>query len=131
MASVPNYGQSIHQDMPPKEGFPKLNYKKSVPQSRGPPGWMIFGAIFGMTVYGYYRVGQSNQHRRALKREQRENRVALLPFLQAEADVIYVQRLAKERALEAKWMAGVPGWRPSSDYHNKTLWAKPPTSYGN
>lgn len=57
MASVPNYGQRTVQDMPPKDGFKPFSFKKGVPVTRGPPGWIVFSTLFGMTAYGYYQVG--------------------------------------------------------------------------
>jgi NADH dehydrogenase (ubiquinone) 1 alpha subcomplex subunit 13 len=50
----------IVQDMPPKGGYPKLEFKRGI-GNRGPSGFAIWGAVIGCTVWGFYKVGWSFQ----------------------------------------------------------------------
>lgn len=111
MASLPNYVPK--QEMPPPGGFGQLNYKASYPKSRGPPGWAIFSFIGLMTAYGFYQVGQTNIQRRLLKKEKREMRIAILPFLQAEEDVLFLKKQSEM------------GWKQGPSVMHMNRWAAP------
>ncbi|DAZ98530.1 TPA: hypothetical protein N0F65_007029 [Lagenidium giganteum] len=117
--ATPNYAPPS-QEMPPPGGFRPLRSARGVPASRGPPGWFLFAGTFLVTSFGYYMVGQHNQHHRAVAKDERERRVAMLPFLQAEADVEFLQQHKKMLEEERKIMKDVPGWEVgASTYHSK------------
>ena len=86
--------------MPPPGGFPDVTIKRGVPAARGLTGSMIWGGIVGVTVVGFYLIGQGNIERREIKKERRLARAALIPLLQAEEDVRYV--MAKRAAERGK-----------------------------
>lgn len=123
MATIPSHASV--QEMPPPGGFGKVNFKASVPKSRGPPGWFVFSALGFMTVYGFYQIGQTNIERRRLKKEKRELRIALLPFLQAEEDVIFLRKQSELHKDEAETMNQVPGWVVGESTFHSKRWAAP------
>lgn len=41
------------QDLPPKEGFSPLNYKRNLP-SKGPSGTVLLASVTGMICFGLY-----------------------------------------------------------------------------
>ena len=41
------------QDMPPPDGFPKIQFQRHLPK-RGPAGWMLFSGLALITAYGFY-----------------------------------------------------------------------------
>lgn len=41
------------QEVPPPGGFDKILYKRHLPK-RGPPGWVLFGGLFGVMSVGWY-----------------------------------------------------------------------------
>ena len=71
-----------------------------------------------MVSYGYYQIGQMNIHRRSLKKEKRECRIALLPLLQAESDVMTLHANARRLHAETAIMHGVRGW----DYDDQSVY---------
>lgn len=116
--ATPNYAPPS-QEMPPAGGFRMFESKNRVPVSRGPPGWSMFLGCFALTSFGFYLVGQHNQRHRATQRDERERRIALLPFLQAEADVEFLEKQEKILAEEREIMKDVPGWTAGeSTYHS-------------
>lgn len=116
--ATPNFAPP-NQEMPPPGGFRAVKFVRGVPATRGPPGWALFLGSFLLTSFGFYKVGQHNQHQRAVSREERERRIALLPFLQAEADVEFLSHHEKVVDEEAKIMKDVPGWvAGESTYHS-------------
>lgn len=58
-------------------------------------------------------------------------RIALLPFLQAEEDYLYVKKETKVAEEEAIVMQNVPGWDPNASVFHTGMWAPPPQEYGN
>jgi NADH dehydrogenase (ubiquinone) 1 alpha subcomplex subunit 13 len=116
--ATPNYAPPS-QEMPPPGGFKPYRYTRGVPTTRGPPGWSLILGTFLLTSYGYYRVGQANKARRALERDERERRICMLPFLQAEADVEFLREHERVLEEERKIMKDVPGWVVGeSTYHS-------------
>ena len=85
MASKPNV--TSFQDMPPKGGYPKIDFVRRL-RNRGPSGAMIWAGIFGMTFYGFYQIGITNEEKRLNRKEQRESRMAILPYLMVTALLI-------------------------------------------
>jgi len=117
------------QDMPPTGGYPELPWK-SQNKSRGPSGLAIWGGMTLAMLFGFYRIGEGNLERNAAKREKREARMAMVPYLQAEDDVRYHASYLASLEEEARIMKGVKGWKVGeSVYHNKDIWM-PPTPVG-
>lgn len=80
-----------------------------------------------MFVYGMYKVHETSVQTRERRRERRELRVALAPYLQAEEDARFIKARAEAKDLEAEIMKEVPGWDvEKSVYHNGNIWVKPP-----
>ncbi|EQC32045.1 hypothetical protein SDRG_10243 [Saprolegnia diclina VS20] len=126
--ATPNFGRAV-QDMPPAGGFKAPNFARAVPVTRGPPGWAMFAGCAAIVTFGFYVVGQTNQEIRAMRKEQRERRVAMLPFLQAEEDAEYLHIEAHYLDQEKERMKNVPGWKVGeSPYHSNTwkvpVWAQ-------
>jgi NADH dehydrogenase (ubiquinone) 1 alpha subcomplex subunit 13 len=126
--ATPNF-HTPNQEMPPPGGFKPVKFVKNGPATRGPPGWSLFLGTFLVTSVGYYLVGQHNKNHREVAREERENRIALLPFLQAEADVEYLEQEKHILEKERQVMKNVPGWvAGQSPYHSgryqAPLWAQ-------
>lgn len=59
--STPPYGQ----DLPPPGGFEHVRYKRNLPM-RGPGGAVVFGGIFAICAFGFWRLGQGNLERRSV-----------------------------------------------------------------
>ena len=73
----------------------------------------LFLAVGGICAFGLYKVAQGNQHRRDLRREKREVRAALTPYLQAEEDLRFSQ--ARELSEQAeRLIMQDPDWKPST-----------------
>lgn len=81
----------IVQDGPPPGGFPAVRYARRLPNS-GPGGVTLFGIAAAVMAYGMYQVGQGNHVRRQERDEKLANRLALVPYLQAEEDRRWVGR---------------------------------------
>ncbi|KAK0546909.1 hypothetical protein OC846_002907 [Tilletia horrida] len=105
------------QDLPPQGGFQPVRYKRNLP-TRGPGGLAIFGGVFAICAYGFYKVGTSNVEARELKREHAWSRIHLLPMLMAEQDRdVHRRRLAAVQR-EAAIMSDVPGWKAGASVYN-------------
>lgn len=57
--STPPYGQ----DLPPPEGFEQIRYRRNLPV-RGPGGAVVFGGVFAICAFGFWRLGLGNLERR-------------------------------------------------------------------
>ncbi|CAH0478175.1 unnamed protein product [Peronospora belbahrii] len=126
--ATPNF-HAPNQEMPPSDGFNRVKFVKNGPVKRGPPGWSLFLGTFVVTSVGFYLVGQHNKHQREVAKEERENRIALLAFLQAEADVEYLEQEKHILEKERQVMKNVPGWVAGqspyhSDRYQAPLWAQ-------
>eukprot|EP00794_Sanderia_malayensis_P009774 gene9773-10773_t len=114
------------QDLPPKHGYPAIEYARNLPK-RGPSGLVMFLGCTGLMSFGFYCVIQGNIKMRALRKETIEGRIALLPLLQAERDREQLRTLKENYELEALIMKDVKGWNVGeSVYHNKR-WVPPTT----
>mmetsp|Transcript_13099 Transcript_13099/g.37165 ORF Transcript_13099/g.37165 Transcript_13099/m.37165 type:complete len:146 (-) Transcript_13099:117-554(-) len=122
--------KSVHdmpvlQDGPPPGGFPGVRYGRRVPTS-GPTGAALFAVGAVLMGYGFYKVGQANHHRRAVKAEKLATRRALVPLLQAEEDRRFVAGTMAALRREAEIMEGVPGWRVGQRvYSGRSGWVPP------
>uniref|UniRef100_A0A7S2Z899 NADH dehydrogenase [ubiquinone] 1 alpha subcomplex subunit 13 n=1 Tax=Chloropicon laureae TaxID=464258 RepID=A0A7S2Z899_9CHLO len=113
------------QDGPPPGGFPSIRYGRRIPNT-GPSGVAIFGIGAIIMGYGFYKVGQTNHQRRDWKREKLQARMDIMPVLQAEEDVRFVEAQQKAWNLEAKIMKDVPNWKVGERPY-KTRWMPPNT----
>ena len=110
--------------MPPPGGYPEVLFRKGS-TSRGPEGWVIWAAAMGVVGVGFYRVGQCNLERNAWKKEKRDARLAIIPYLQAEEDARFAKQIADLTAEEAQAMAGVKGWEPGASVYHDGGWVAP------
>ena len=151
MARVPN--TSAFQDMPPKGGYPKIDFVRRL-GNRGPTGAMIWAGIFGMTFWGFYQIGVTNEEKRFNRKEQRESRMAILPYLmashlcfiihissecnfyfnplttlysQTEQDITAMQKMKKQLLHEEEVMKGVEGFTPGASVYSQRF--SPARSY--
>ena len=111
------------QDMPPKGGYPTIDWKRGA-RPRGPSGAAIWGGIIGLTVFGFYNISKTNAERRMCHKEQREARMAIMPFLMAEADTMRHIEQKKLLAHEREIMKNVEGWKVGESVYSKG-YAKP------
>ena len=118
------------QDGPPPGGFPSVRYARRIP-STGPTGATLFAVSVAVMAFGFYRVGQGNQQRRALKAEKVARRAALYPALQAEEDRRWCAARDAAAAEEAALMRGVEGWKAgASVYSEGARWVSPAAPFG-
>jgi NADH dehydrogenase (ubiquinone) 1 alpha subcomplex subunit 13 len=116
MATKPNV--SAFQDMPPKGGYPKIDFIRRL-GNRGPTGAMIWAGIFGMTFWGFYQIGVTNEEKRFNRKEQRESRMAILPYLMTEQDITEMQKMKKQLLYEEEVMKGVEGFTPGASVYSQ------------
>jgi len=104
MSYVPTYQQDVLRG-----NFPPIEYKRHMPV-RGPSGLFIWVVAVSCISWGWYKLIQRKRELRDLDDEKRLRRIKLLPYLQAEADRIYL----KERELRVEEARTVMGddWKP-------------------
>ena len=107
------------QDLPPPGGYPKLNFSRNLPPRRF-SGAALFLAAGVMIVYGFSKVISGSVKERERKKEKREVRATVLPFLQAEEDVRYLRQLAKYHEFERIIMRDVEGWEVGKNHYHTT-----------
>ncbi|KAK4052175.1 hypothetical protein OIV83_002470 [Microbotryomycetes sp. JL201] len=112
MAPVP-----YRQDMPPSGGFEPVKYKRNLP-TRGPGGAVVFGAVFAVCAFGFWRVGLGNLEKRELQREKVWSRIHLVPLLLAENDRDVYRREQAALAREKEIMKDVPDWEVGKKPYN-------------
>jgi len=118
------------QDGPPPGGFPSVRFARRIP-STGPAGATVLATAAAVMAYGFYRVGQGNKGRRAVRAEKVGRRAALYPVLQAEEDRRWVAAAKGAVAAEAEVMKGVPGWEAGKGvYSPGARWMPPASQYG-
>ena len=87
---------------------------------------MIWGGVIAATVFGFYQIGITNAEKRMCRKEQREGRMAIMPFLMAEADGMSAQKYKKALEYETKVMKDVPGWVVGESVMSKgAKWQRP------
>jgi NADH dehydrogenase (ubiquinone) 1 alpha subcomplex subunit 13 len=84
------------QDMPPPGGYPKIPTRKDL-RPRGPSGFAIWGGLFLASAFGFWSLSRTSYEQRMGNKENREARMAILPFLKAEEDSRLLQVINKER----------------------------------
>ncbi|GBF93375.1 NADH-ubiquinone oxidoreductase subunit [Raphidocelis subcapitata] len=99
----------VLQDGPPPGGFPAIRIERRLP-STGPAGVTIFAVGAAVSAYGYYKIYNMIQQRKADTRELELTRAPLIPVLQAEDDIRWCARRKQQLEEEARIMKDVPGW---------------------
>jgi NADH dehydrogenase (ubiquinone) 1 alpha subcomplex subunit 13 len=92
---------------------------------RGPKGWQLFLGTSVVCFWGYSRIGAGNKKRSEQKLFERQEKYALAPLLQIEADREYLMREKKLLAQEEKIMSEVPGWKVGESQYYGTRWSPP------
>lgn len=115
-----------HQDLPPTQGYDKIQWKRNLP-SRGfrPSIWL--GMLIAMSSYGFYKVIQGNREQIELSREKLHARINILPLLQAEQDRDILRRSLAYYNREAEIMKDVPWWEVKNTYSDKNEFHPPHT----
>ena len=111
------------QDMPPAGGYDPIRYRKAVPP-KGPSGVALFATVVGVMSYGFYQVIRGNQRRNRENVEKQEARRALIPLLQAEEDLRYVEAHRELTKFEASLGITDPDFVPGESVY-KTRWMPP------
>lgn len=86
-----------------------IKFKRNLPKG-GPSSLVTMGGAVVLFCFGMYKIIEANKLRREWRREQRDVRLALVPFLQAEADVQREFLKCKLHEKEAELMKDVPDW---------------------
>ncbi|EPQ28255.1 uncharacterized protein PFL1_04082 [Pseudozyma flocculosa PF-1] len=114
----------FRQDLPPQGGYQPIRYKRNLP-GKNPSGIAVFGAMFAICGYGFYKVGQGNLEQRELKRERAWSRIHLIPMLMAEADRDAYRREQAQLAREKEIMKDVPDWEAGKSVYNTKRYTAP------
>ncbi|VDK89644.1 unnamed protein product [Dibothriocephalus latus] len=91
----------------------------------------MIAALYACTFAGIKLRDWGYARREARLNENREVRIALMPFLIAEQQRMYLKHLIKNRDYEKELMKDVPGWEVGHWhdcplYHNpRDLWCEP------
>ncbi len=109
MALPPSSGGFI-QDLPPPGGYPEIRFSRAL-RKRGPPGWALWLGGVGVVTYGFSTVIRGNRRRNAMKRENREARYCIFPYLRAEWDRNYVSEKKSRDVEEERIMGHLDGWK--------------------
>mmetsp|Transcript_21091 Transcript_21091/g.51897 ORF Transcript_21091/g.51897 Transcript_21091/m.51897 type:complete len:137 (-) Transcript_21091:84-494(-) len=109
------------QEMGPAGGWAKTPLELSRGR-RGPKGWQLFLGTSVAIFWGFSRIGAGNKKRSEQKLFERQERYALAPLLQNEADREYLMREKKLRAQEEKIMSQVPGWKVGESQYHGSRW---------
>ncbi|EDV26540.1 NADH dehydrogenase [ubiquinone] 1 alpha subcomplex subunit 13 [Trichoplax sp. H2] len=118
-------GVKMRQEMPPKGGYPMVEYQRNLPRRGVSGAAMIIGSAAIMS-FGFYLVIKGNRHRRVLKQERLEARHFVRPLIQAEEDRRILRRLKCLEYEEAKIMQNVPGWVIGESVYHTDRWVQPP-----
>ncbi|WFD26708.1 Vacuolar protein sorting-associated protein 41 [Malassezia nana] len=119
-------GITYKQDLPPQGGYAPIRYKRNLPV-RGPSGVFLLFATVGVSVFGFWRLGQGNIERRyvpctlmnsELARERAWSRIYLTPLLLAETDRDMFRRDRASALRENLLMKDVPNWEVGKSVYN-------------
>ncbi|GAB5353116.1 hypothetical protein AAMO2058_000010700 [Amorphochlora amoebiformis] len=92
---------SGQQDMPPKGGFPQINYKRNIPKSRI-PGLMLFAGFGIVAAYTGYKVMSYNWAERARREKAVVVRTKDLNDMQRREDIKNFMRTRQQFEEEYK-----------------------------
>ncbi|KAK9460606.1 GRIM-19 [Lipomyces oligophaga] len=106
------------QDMPPKGGYPDIQWKRNLP-SRGFKPSIYIGLMLLTTVLGLIPLTKGIRERRELNREKVWARLHILPLLQAEMDRDSVRRTFATQKREQELMKDHADWADGKPvYHD-------------
>jgi len=114
----------VKQELPPKGGYPPIEYARNLPK-RGPSGMMMFIGGAAVMAFGFYHVIMGNRKRCELMKEKMNARIGILPLLQAEHDRKCLKALKENEEMEALIMKDVPGWTVGESVYNTEKWITP------
>mmetsp|Transcript_22 Transcript_22/g.30 ORF Transcript_22/g.30 Transcript_22/m.30 type:complete len:136 (+) Transcript_22:81-488(+) len=117
------------QDMPPRGGYPIVNFAKNVP-SRGPPGWAMWLGVAAVVGYGFNSMINTNKRKNAVARENREARMNILPYLLAETDKTKSEMKKRFLKEEEKVMGNVLGWKIGESVYKSGIYMDPVVNNG-
>ncbi|KAK9381644.1 GRIM-19 [Kockiozyma suomiensis] len=106
-----------HQDLPPKGGYPALQWKRNLP-SRGFRPSIYLAIMGGISLLGCIPLTRGIRERREYQREKAWSRLYLLPLLQAEFDRDFVRRSTALEARERELMKDHPDWADNKPIYN-------------
>ncbi|XP_033634945.1 NADH dehydrogenase [ubiquinone] 1 alpha subcomplex subunit 13-like [Asterias rubens] len=115
---------TFKQDMPPKGGYPPLDYKRALPK-RGISGYLMFAACGASMLIGTAIFSRGNQRRRRQAREQQECFYGITPLLKAEDDRRVLKLLKTNHEQEAIIMKDVPDWKAGESIYDTKRWIDP------
>jgi len=75
--------------------------------------------VFLGTGFGFYQLGITNRAKRLARKEKREGRMAIIPFLQVEQDRKLSIALKSTREAENEIMKSNPDWKGAEDRFSK------------
>jgi len=115
------------QDLPPAGGYEALRYQRNVP-FKGPSSAVLFGGVFAVCAYGWYRWIQGSIERRELAREHTWSRIYLVPVLNAELDRDAYRRQQARLTREKEIMKDIPDWEPGQKIYSTKRYIPPAVS---
>ena len=83
----------------------------------------MWSATSLLIAWGFYRIGESNHIRNEEAVARRKMNYAVSPYLQMEADEMYVQKEKEILAKEMEIMKNVPGWDVNRTSYLSDRWA--------
>ena len=82
----------------------------------------MWAGVTAFICYGFVQVARTNNERNQQKLQERANRYAIAPILQAEEDRLYMLREYNNLKKEAEIMKNVPGWKVGKNPYNSGKW---------
>lgn len=83
----------VVQDVAPPGGFEPVRIKRNMPDKFWGAGTMLL-VMAGIMGYGWYCYGRWYKRQIIVKKEQEQLQMAIMPFLNAERDIVYVHFLS-------------------------------------
>uniref|UniRef100_A0A915HIS6 NADH dehydrogenase [ubiquinone] 1 alpha subcomplex subunit 13 n=1 Tax=Romanomermis culicivorax TaxID=13658 RepID=A0A915HIS6_ROMCU len=112
------------QEMPPSGGYPKINVQRTFPKTWF--NWYRCSLIgCGICIYGSFIQSYWNKKSWARTLEQQDVANALMPFMKAESDRMWLLMAHRLRDEEAEAMKDVPGWKVGTWYGEPIYFTKP------
>lgn len=99
----------------------QIKFERHLP-NRGPKGWQLWAGATLAICFGFNQVRKCNNERNQEKLQERANRYAIAPILQAEEDRKYMIREYIALKREAEIMKDVPGWEVGKNHYNSKKW---------
>jgi len=84
----------VVQDKAPPGGYPPIRYRAALAQPFFPT-WSLVLAYIAVTSYGFYKLKEQYNKTLAEKEDRKRRRIAILPYLMAEANAIKLSQTYK------------------------------------